>query len=131
VITHKPRRIAAPGPLERLAAFPLSPMYLNPRQINRGHMALYLISYDIGDKDKFEYEPLWAKLRSLNATKILYSEWVLIDEAGSSAKIYDSILSLTTINDRLLVQELTRDANWDKLLISDEEFRALLYNARG
>ncbi len=93
-------------------------------------MALYLISYDIVDKDKFEYEPLWAKLRSLNATKILYSEWIIVASAGSSAALYQAISPLTTTNDRLLIQEVTTDANWDKLLISDDEFRRILQNAR-
>ena len=93
-------------------------------------MALYLISYDIGDKDKFEYEPLWAKLRALKATKILYSEWVIVDDAGNSSRIYNAVSPLTAMSDRLIVQELTRDANWDKLLISDDEFRRLLQNAR-
>lgn len=94
-------------------------------------MALYLISYDIGDKDKFEYEPLWAKLRSLKATRILYSEWVIVAPTGSSGELYNAISPLTTMSDRLLVQEVTTDANWDKLLISDDEFRRIiLKNAR-
>jgi hypothetical protein len=38
-------------------------------------MALYLISYDINEKDAFEYEGLWKKLREIGATRILYSEW--------------------------------------------------------
>jgi hypothetical protein len=51
-------------------------------------MALYLISYDIADKDKFEYGPMWAKLEDLGATKILYSEWVVADDAGMAKSIY-------------------------------------------
>jgi len=31
----------------------------------------------------------------------------------------------------LLVQEVTNDAYWDKLLISDADFEALLEHARG
>jgi hypothetical protein len=38
---------------------------------------------------------------------------------------------LTQKKDRLLVQELTKDAVHDKLLISDIEFNELLANARG
>jgi hypothetical protein len=94
-------------------------------------MALYLISYDIGDKDKFEYGPLWAKLRELGATRILYSEWVLASSVGQASAIYWEIAPLTTQADRLIVQEILKDARWDKLLISDDEYNAILDNARG
>ena len=95
-------------------------------------MALYLISYDIVAKDAFEYGPLWAKLEALGATKILYSEWVLPREnAGWASKIYAELAPLTTQNDRLLVEEITTDATWDKLLISDDAFKKLLAHARG
>lgn len=94
-------------------------------------MALYLISYDIADKDKDEYQELWDLLERIGATKILYSEWVLADKVGKSASIYNQIAPKTRQRDRLLVQEITNDANWDKLLIPDEEFRILLRSARG
>ena len=95
-------------------------------------MALYLISYDIINKDAFEYEGLWAKLRSMGATKILYSEWVVAAGVGQAQAIYDKIAPLTSLNDRLLVQEILRDAVWDKLLISDDAFTDIVTrNARG
>jgi len=77
-------------------------------------MALYLISYDIAEKDAFEYQNLWNKLEALGATRILYSEWVLKGGTGMAETIY----------------EVTDDAHWDKLLIPDEEFRKLLKHAR-
>jgi hypothetical protein len=91
-------------------------------------MALYLISYDIAEKDAFEYKALWDKLKALGATKILYSEWAVSGE--SAAEIYNEICGLVQGKDRLLVQELTRDAVWDKLLVSDEVFKKLLVGAR-
>ena len=94
-------------------------------------MALYLISYDINEKDAFEYDGLWAKLKSIGATKILYSEWVVVDEVRKANSIYDAVSPVTQLKDRLIVQELTKDASWDKLLISNDEFRKLLQNARG
>jgi hypothetical protein len=94
-------------------------------------MALYLISYDINEKDAFEYEKLWATLKAIGATKILYSEWVVVDEVGKSASIYGKISPATQLKDRLTVQELTKDASWDKLLISDDAFGKLLKEARG
>jgi hypothetical protein len=94
-------------------------------------MALYLISYDIAEKDKFEYGPLWAKLKQIDATKILYSEWVVADAVGKASEIYGELAPLTLLSDRLLVQEVTNDARWDKLLISDDEFDRLLTRSRG
>ena len=94
-------------------------------------MALFLISYDINEKDAFEYEGLWKKLRSIGATRILYSEWVVKDEVGQSNPIYNSIAATIQNKDRLIVQELTSDATWDKLLIPDDAFRKLAKSARG
>jgi hypothetical protein len=93
-------------------------------------MALYLISYDIAEKDSAEYQPLWDLLRSIGAVKILYSEWVVLDDAGMATTIYNRIAPLTRQADRLLVQEMGQNAAWDKLLISDEAFRKLARSAR-
>jgi hypothetical protein len=93
-------------------------------------MALYLISYDINEKDAFEYKRLWAKLDELGATKILYSEWVLPGGSNQQGTIYNEIAPLTQGKDRLLVQEIGAASHWDKLLISDDEFRNLLRNSR-
>lgn len=93
-------------------------------------MALYLISYDIASKDKFEYQPLWDKLEEMGAIKILYSEWLITAGLGKASEIYSQIAPLTMQTDRLLVQEVTKNALWDKLLISDEQFGRLLYYAR-
>jgi len=94
-------------------------------------MALYLISYDIIDKNAFEYEKLYDLLRGMGAKKILYSEWIVKGETGTAANIYDQVAPFTLSTDRLLVQEITKDAVWDKLLISDDTFRDILKSARG
>ena len=94
-------------------------------------MALYLVSYDITEKDAFEYAGLWALLREMGAVKILYSEWVIAGDTGEATKIYNKIAPKTQMKDRLLVQELTKDARWDKLLISAELFSELIACARG
>jgi hypothetical protein len=93
-------------------------------------MALYLISYDINEKDQFEYEPLWGKLKEIGAARILYSEWIITGN-DSARSIYDKLAPLTQLKDRLLVQEITKDAVWDKLLIQDDTFRKWLAYARG
>jgi hypothetical protein len=94
-------------------------------------MALYLISYDIKSSDKKEYPALYAKLEELDATRILFSEWVAVADVGQATALYTEIAPCINLPDRLLVQELTKDAQWDKLLISDESFRKLLAHARG
>jgi hypothetical protein len=94
-------------------------------------MALYLVSYDIASYDKAEYPKLWDTLKALGAVKILYSEWVLAAEVGNASSIYTKIAPCVRQQDRLLIQELTNDAYWDKLLISDDAFRTLLKPARG
>ena len=95
-------------------------------------MALYLISYDIIQKDALEYDLLWAKLRAMGAKKILYSEWVVRGETGAAQRIFDEIAPLTTTDDRVLVQEITKDAVWDKLLLRDDTFRDMVVkSARG
>jgi hypothetical protein len=94
-----------------------------------GKVALYLISYDINEKDKAEYAGLWAHLRKIGATKILYSEWVVKGNKDDAGSIYDDIVPLIRPKDRLLVQEVTFNAAWDKLLIADDDFHDLLVNA--
>jgi hypothetical protein len=94
-------------------------------------MALYLISYDINEKDAFEYEGLWAKLKELGAAKILYSEWIVNSDTGAARTIYDHIAPNIQMKDRLLVQEVTKDAVWDKVMLSDDAFRRWLATARG
>ncbi len=93
-------------------------------------MALYLISYEIAEKDGFEYEPLWTRLKALGAAKILHSGWALADNIGKASDIYAEIAPLIQEKDRLLVQEVTRDARYDKLLIGDANFEKLRERAR-
>jgi len=93
-------------------------------------LALYLISYDINEKDAFEYEGLWKHLKAIGAAKILYSEWVVEGSTGTATAIYSDIAPLTQGKDRLLVQEIAKDAYWDKLLVKDEKFSEILEFAR-
>jgi hypothetical protein len=96
------------------------------------NVALYLISYDISEKDKEEYEPLWAALRQMGATKILLSQWVVKGAVGDAARIYDKLSPIITSIDRLLVQEILQDCSWDRLMISDSAYSELVTkNARG
>jgi NADPH-dependent 7-cyano-7-deazaguanine reductase QueF-like protein len=67
----------------------------------------------------------------MGATKILYSEWVITGDTGKASSVYGQIAPLTQQKDRLLLQKVTRDAQWDKLLIDDATFNNLLAYARG
>jgi len=93
-------------------------------------MALYLVSYDISEKDAAEYQPLWDLLKKIGAVKILFSEWVVVADVGKAVDIYNRIAPLTKQRDRLLVQEMGMKSTWDKLLTNDEVFRKLLRSAR-
>lgn len=107
-------------------------MFVNSSPRIKGEdMPLFLISYDINEKDDFEYDNLWAKLRAMGAKKILYSEWIVTGDVNGARAIYDEIAPLTQLKDRLLVQEIAKDAIWDKLLISDDAFYKALESARG
>ena len=94
-------------------------------------MALYLISYDIAAKNSGEYDELWATLKSMNATRILLSEWLVVKPTGAAGAIYNEIVVDLLTDDRLLVVEVLRGAYWDKLKISDESMDELLKHARG
>ena len=93
-------------------------------------MALYLISYDINEKDEFEYGPLWQRLKSMGAVKLLDSEWAMEADESSASMIYVRLAAMVQSKDRLLIQEVTSDAAWDKVMISDDAFQKLLSSAR-
>jgi hypothetical protein len=99
---------------------------LSELRMEADSMALYQISYDIAEEDASEYQRLWALLRQLGALRILYSQWII--EAGDrqSDIFYNQLRPLVRASDRLLVQEVTKEAHWDQLLIPDELFRQLL-----
>ncbi len=93
-------------------------------------MALYLISYEIAENEGFSYEALWTRLKALTAAKILPSGWALADNIGRASDIYAEIAPLIQRNDRLLVLEVTRDAQCHQLLIADDKFAKLRERAR-
>jgi hypothetical protein len=94
-------------------------------------MAVFLVSYDINHKNEDEYPKLWSLLEKWGATKILYSEWLIIAQQGAAIAIYRELSPAIKTNDRLLVQEVGRDCAWDRLLISDAEFNTIVTtNAR-
>jgi CRISPR/Cas system-associated endoribonuclease Cas2 len=102
----------------------------SPSPRKRAPLALYLISYDIDEKNSEEYEPLWTLLEKWKAIKVLYSEWVVVAKPNLAQKIANAILQLPLKDsDRLLVQEVTQDAAWWNLKISDNDFQEFLTSA--
>lgn len=92
-------------------------------------MAVYLISYDIAEKDAFEYEGLWAELRRIGAVKILYSEWALSHSSTNCTQLYNTLAKKIQDKDKLLVVQLSGGGTWNKLLSSDQVFQSIMANA--
>jgi hypothetical protein len=93
-------------------------------------MALYLISYDIAEKNH-DYQSLWDRLAALKAVKILYSEWLLKQpDTNVALDLANDLAKHIMSGDSLLVQEVGADAAWIKLKVSDDAMRSLLTAAR-
>jgi hypothetical protein len=87
-------------------------------------MALYMISYDIDEDHKDKYQPLFDLLKKWGAEEVLFSQWVVMAPKASAqvmAEEIDGAISLTG-TDRLLVQEVGKDAAWNNLKITDAKF---------
>jgi CRISPR/Cas system-associated endoribonuclease Cas2 len=90
-------------------------------------MALFLVSYDISEKNH-DYAELKALLKKWNAARVLYSEW-LVESRYKAKSIAKAVGSCLEEGDRFLVQELGQDAAWINLRISDDTFGAWLEKA--
>lgn len=95
-------------------------------------MALYMVSYDIDEEHREKYEPLWELLEKWGAEEVIFSQWVVKAPQASAQLMADEIdkaIPLTGI-DRLLVQEVGKDASWKNLKLSDFKFIEWLKMAR-
>jgi hypothetical protein len=91
-------------------------------------MALYLISYDVNEKNREEYQELWDYLDSLKSRKLLYSEYA-VPFTGTALELANKITPHLKQADRLLVCELFNGASTcacKNLMISTADFSALL-----
>jgi hypothetical protein len=98
-------------------------------------MALYLISYDISEKDVTKNQSLNQCLsnflKEMGAKQILPSLWVMSREGiGEAHELYKQVKSFGMPPGPLLIQGLLKDAAWDKLLIGTDAFQKLLESAR-
>jgi hypothetical protein len=94
-------------------------------------MPLYLVSYDIGEHDPKDYQPLWDFLKARRAQRLLYSQWVVPESGfGPERRLYELILPLLRADDGLFITEITRSAHGNNLRITDAEFVQLIEKAR-
>jgi hypothetical protein len=84
-------------------------------------MKKYLISYDL-DKPGQDYPRIIGELERLGAIRILYSEWILRNDATASA-LRDHLKAFIDSNDMLLVVALTGEAAWTSLMVSNDRFK--------
>jgi hypothetical protein len=93
-------------------------------------MAVYLISYDIPESNSADYQPLWDCLEHLGATRVLWSQWIVIS-TGSSGQLFDMLKALIGPKDGLLVDELHRATiNYQNLRLIDPAMHRIMNNAR-
>jgi hypothetical protein len=92
-------------------------------------MALYLLSYDIAEKNN-DYQSLYDFLDDCKAKRILYSEWAVPWKNDSSAlELTNAAAQHIVKGDSLFVCELfdnTPTCAWLKLRITTEEFSAMI-----
>jgi len=95
-------------------------------------VALYMISYDIDEQHPDKYRPLMDLLKKWGAQEVLFSQWVVKAPQASAQLMADEIDKAITLTgtDRLLVQEVGKDASWKNLKISDDKFIEWLKLAR-
>ena len=84
-------------------------------------MNKYLVSYDL-DKPGQDYTRLISELERLGGIKILYSEWILRNDASAVA-LRDHLKAFIDGNDMLLVVALTGEAAWTSLMVSNDRFK--------
>jgi hypothetical protein len=66
-------------------------------------MALYLVSYDLTDKD-YDCESFWERLEYWKSVKLLYSTWLIAHQSGEMAiAIANDLAEHIMESDRLLV----------------------------
>jgi len=72
-------------------------------------MAFYVASYDLHNQR--HYQPVWAALESMGATRLLESLWVLTSNL-TAAQIRDTLKQAADNDDSVAVVELKSGSNW-------------------
>ena len=92
-------------------------------------MSLYLVSCEFSSGSK-GYPGFKEQLEVLGAVQILSHTWVVKHHQGKARKLTDFLHPYLENRDRLLVQEVTREAIGINLLIDDSRLIDLLGIAR-
>jgi hypothetical protein len=96
-----------------------------------GHpMSLYLVSCEFSSESE-GYSKSKEQLEVLGAVQILSHTWLVKHHQGKAKKLTDFLHPYLDNGDRLLVQEVTKEAIGRNLLIGDSALRDLLGSARG
>jgi hypothetical protein len=97
-----------------------------------GPMPLYLVSYDIKEENRDEYQELWDYLDALGGVRILFSEYAVPFNDGGAFDLATKINKHLKTGDRLLVCELfdgeSQTRAWVRLRIGDDAFQEMLTN---
>jgi hypothetical protein len=91
---------------------------------------LYMISYDLMTPGQ-NYKNLGDRIKATGGVEVLRSQW-LVTSPGTADAVWRDLSGSVDNNDRLLVTELTHDAQWRQgaLLVPDATMRAFLASAR-
>ena len=84
-------------------------------------MKPYLISYDL-DKPGQNYERLTARLKQLQAVRVLMSQWAL-KSAYDAKELRDDLKRYVDSNDRILITEIRDWASYN--LMAVESFKEI------
>lgn len=89
-----------------------------------------MISYDLMNPGQ-DYTKLDSAILAAGGRRILRSQWILV-ASGNANDVWKTLTAKVDNNDKLLITELTRDAQWRKgaLLIDDATMLAFLAKAR-
>jgi hypothetical protein len=90
-------------------------------------MPTYLISYDLDKPGPKNYERLDNWLRAAGAVRVLYSQWVL--KYGEHITVLEKQIMGQIDPDTdnvLVVRMMPGESAWNRLMISDDQFRALI-----
>jgi hypothetical protein len=92
--------------------------------VKRGDfLMLHWIAYDL-DKPGQDYTDLIARLKELNAVRILKSDWLLENSASPEA-IRNDLQRFMDSNDRIMVSEVYNNAAWRNLLANGDTVKAM------
>ena len=71
---------------------------------------LYMVSYELNSEGQ-DYPKIVTKLKGMDATRILHSQWLVRENDMTAEKLYEHLLSFIDSNDKLVVIEV-RSGSW-------------------